>query len=154
MYTFSEIYQMYFWWTFQALGLLRLVVLDNYDVLKQGIVSLDPFPNTKAFTQLLQTYNRLKFSGGTFSLQQVSSYYLTPFSEHQVNCHTWQVNYFNPYPTDKFSHSHNLEKFSQFQRNSDDVFLTQTGRFSHSHSQINTFTLTLTTEFWYFPSIE
>lgn len=61
----------------EAVGLLRLVVLDNYAILKKGIVSLDPFPNTEVFSQLLSTYNRLKFSGGTFSLKQEIEHFLS-----------------------------------------------------------------------------
>ncbi|XP_060082468.1 serine-protein kinase ATM-like [Ylistrum balloti] len=61
----------------EAAGLLRLVILDNYAVLKQGIISLDPFPNTEVFSQLLVTYNRLKFAGGTFSLKQEIEHFLS-----------------------------------------------------------------------------
>ncbi|XP_021355309.1 serine-protein kinase ATM-like isoform X2 [Mizuhopecten yessoensis] len=61
----------------EAAGLLRLVILDNYAILKQGIVSLDPFPNTEVFSQLLHTYNRLKFAGGTFSLKQEIEHFLS-----------------------------------------------------------------------------
>ncbi|XP_033740359.1 serine-protein kinase ATM-like [Pecten maximus] len=60
----------------EAAGLLRLVILDNYAILKQGIVSLDPFPDTEVFSQLLITYNRLKFAGGTFTLKQEIEHFL------------------------------------------------------------------------------
>ncbi|CAH1798625.1 unnamed protein product, partial [Owenia fusiformis] len=67
----------------QGLGLLKLLVLDNADVLQKGISLLPPFPSDGQFDTLQAEWHRIKYKEGAFTLKQE----LLHFLEGQDGCH-------------------------------------------------------------------
>lgn len=53
------------------LHLLKLVVIDNSNVLKSGILLLDPFPDTEVLRSFCEKHNSIKYEHGEFTLAQV-----------------------------------------------------------------------------------
>lgn len=53
------------------LGLLRFLIIEKQQELKEVISRLEPFPNLPEFTQLRSVQKRLKYDAGSFTLSQV-----------------------------------------------------------------------------------
>lgn len=54
------------------LSLLRFLIIENQQELKEVISRLEPFPNLPEFTELRSVQNQLKYNTGSFTLSQVS----------------------------------------------------------------------------------
>lgn len=61
----------------QVLSLLRFLVIDNVQKLKDAIRKLDPFPDLVEFRELRSVQQKLKYSSGTFTLRQEIAHFLS-----------------------------------------------------------------------------
>ncbi|XP_061781898.1 serine-protein kinase ATM [Nerophis lumbriciformis] len=61
----------------QVLSLLHLLVVHNREKLKAAICKLEPFPDLPEFRELRSVQNLLKYNGGTFTLRQEISHFLS-----------------------------------------------------------------------------
>uniref|UniRef100_A0A667Z4W4 non-specific serine/threonine protein kinase n=1 Tax=Myripristis murdjan TaxID=586833 RepID=A0A667Z4W4_9TELE len=63
--------------TAQVLSLLQFLVIENQQKLKGAICSLEPFPDRPEFRELRSVQHNLKYSTGTFTLQQEITHFLS-----------------------------------------------------------------------------
>lgn len=61
----------------QVLTLLRFLVVDNVQKLKESIRKLDPFPELPEFRELRSVQQKLKYNTGTFTLRQEIAHFLS-----------------------------------------------------------------------------
>ncbi|XP_029922757.1 serine-protein kinase ATM isoform X2 [Myripristis murdjan] len=61
----------------QVLSLLQFLVIENQQKLKGAICSLEPFPDRPEFRELRSVQHNLKYSTGTFTLQQEITHFLS-----------------------------------------------------------------------------
>lgn len=56
----------------QVLSLLQFLIVENQQRLSDAIQRLESFPNLPEFRELRCVQHKLKYSGGTFTLRQVT----------------------------------------------------------------------------------
>ncbi|XP_076001414.1 serine-protein kinase ATM isoform X2 [Genypterus blacodes] len=61
----------------QVLSLLRFLVIENKQKLKDSICKLEPFPDRPEFRELRSVQNTLKYNTGTFTLRQEIVHFLS-----------------------------------------------------------------------------
>ncbi|XP_068601356.1 serine-protein kinase ATM [Brachionichthys hirsutus] len=61
----------------QVLSLLRFLVIENQQKLKEAISGLEPFPDLPEFRELRSVQHELKYRAGTFTLRQEIAHFLS-----------------------------------------------------------------------------